>query len=77
MKTCPTCGVPFANRKGMRKHHTDVHGESLVKTIEETCDHCGDSFEYTDSENRTAKYCSRTCANRDRPTDRKGSTYGD
>ncbi|WP_435317807.1 HNH endonuclease [Haloarchaeobius sp. TZWSO28] len=38
---CPTCGKPLATERGMRQHHTKVHGVSLPNR---TCSGCGDRF---------------------------------
>lgn len=35
MKTCPTCGRDFKSQKGMRRHHTMAHGESLRPDLQE------------------------------------------
>ncbi|WP_254522917.1 HNH endonuclease [Natrinema caseinilyticum] len=38
---CPTCGKSLACRRGMRQHHTKVHGEPLPNR---TCCGCGIDF---------------------------------
>lgn len=38
---CPTCGKELRTERGMRQHHTKVHGESLPNR---TCEGCGTEF---------------------------------
>ncbi|MEY7847986.1 HNH endonuclease [Natrarchaeobius sp. A-rgal3] len=38
---CPTCGKSLSSERGMRQHHTKVHGEPLPNR---TCNGCGDEF---------------------------------
>ncbi|SFB74115.1 HNH endonuclease [Halobiforma haloterrestris] len=39
--TCPTCGRELETERGVRQHHTKVHGESLPNR---TCKGCGTAF---------------------------------
>ncbi|UBF23091.1 HNH endonuclease [Haloarcula virus HCTV-16] len=61
-ETCPTCGDGFESEVGMKSHHTQEHGESLVRR-ESGCKHCGDTFEWypreaaKDEERRTCPEC--------------------
>lgn len=56
---CPTCGKDdFKTTRGMRHHHSVVHGEKLVE-YEYECQECGDNFE--GHPNNKNKYCSREC----------------
>lgn len=48
---CPTCGKTLATERGMRQHHTKVHGDSLPNR---TCGDCGVEF-YDPKSRRT--YC--------------------
>ena len=42
---CPTCGDELPTERGKKMHHSQVHGESLVKTdFEFDCPTCSDSF---------------------------------
>ncbi len=41
MSECPTCGKVLNTLRGMRQHHTKVHGESLPNR---TCRGCGEGF---------------------------------
>ena len=53
---CPTCHEEFNSLRGMRSHHTQVHGQSL---IEGKCEVCGKVFKrWTDS----GRFCSLECA---------------
>jgi hypothetical protein len=41
---CPTCGRDdFADERGMKCHHSRMHGESIAG-VETECDHCGRTF---------------------------------
>jgi len=51
---CPECGRSFATKRGMRVHHTSVHGEPLPNR---ECAACGEEF-YREHEQ---KYCSDAC----------------
>lgn len=48
---CPTCERTFSTERGMRQHHTKVHGEPLPNR---TCSECGERF-YDPKARRT--YC--------------------
>lgn len=52
--TCPECGRGFETQRGLRVHHTQIHGESLPNR---ECAHCSVKFhcEYE------KKYCSEEC----------------
>lgn len=58
MVECPTCErTDFQSKRGMLKHHTITHGESLLRT---ECDYCG--REYTLSQRKEGNtFCSRDC----------------
>jgi len=51
---CPTCDRDFSSERGMRVHHSQVHGETLPNR---ECGHCGTEFH---SEYEKA-YCSADC----------------
>jgi hypothetical protein len=53
---CPTCKKEFASRRGMRSHHSQVHGQSLR---EAKCDICGKIFKRWKDNDR---FCSHACA---------------
>lgn len=38
---CPTCGKELTTERGMRQHHTKVHGEALPNRV---CKGCGSEF---------------------------------
>lgn len=48
---CPTCSKPLATERGMRQHHTKLHGDPLPNR---TCEDCGIEF-YDPKSRRT--YC--------------------
>ena len=39
---CPSCDQSFKSVQGMRSHHTQIHGESLVEPDGPECPTCGD-----------------------------------
>ena len=53
---CPTCKKEFASRRGMRSHHSQVHGQSLR---EAKCETCGKIFKRWKDNDR---FCSHACA---------------
>ena len=53
---CPTCHKEFASKRGMRSHHSQVHGQSLR---EAKCDICGKIFKRWKDNDR---FCSHACA---------------
>ena len=53
---CPTCGGRFSSERGMKVHHSKIHGVSLAGT-EYECKQCGVTFR--DHQNRT--FCSKDC----------------
>lgn len=59
---CPTCDDKFDTERGMKIHHTRVHGESIAKT-EVECSHCGATIRRQSSEveDRQAYFCSTEC----------------
>lgn len=47
--SCPTCSRDdFASQHGMRIHHANVHGESLVEHVTKTCEICGAEYSVVD-----------------------------
>jgi len=54
---CPTCGDTFDSQRGMRIHHSKIHGES-ISGFNKTCEQCGEEFT---GRNRKNKYCSKNC----------------
>lgn len=58
---CPTCGDTFANRRGMKTHHSKIHGESLAHTIE--CEWCGVEFQRCKAvaEDNDHNFCGDDC----------------
>ena len=53
--SCPTCHKEFASKRGMRSHHSQVHGQSLK---EANCEICGKVFKrWADLD----RFCSRAC----------------
>lgn len=55
---CHTCGEKFRTLKGMRSHHTQKHGESLV-LVTFNCRNCG--LEVTRYGGNGVKFCSQDC----------------
>jgi len=41
---CPTCDTGFETQSGMRRHHSQVHDETLAKETRK-CSECGEEFE--------------------------------
>lgn len=61
---CPTCGDFFKNKRGVKQHHAQTHGESLVKK-EYKCPQCGDMFERKKTNVNTKNpTCSPECKNK-------------
>lgn len=54
MPDCPTCGESFDSSRGLRVHHSSVHGKRLPNR---ECARCGTEF-YSEHEK---KYCSDDC----------------
>lgn len=54
---CPTCGKNLNTSLGVKQHHTKVHDESIVETVE--CIWCGDEFRKKPSQ--PGRFCSREC----------------
>ena len=62
---CPTCGRDdFASERGMKWHHSTMHGES-ISSVEFECDWCGDtaSRHINDYERTEHHFCSDECQN--------------
>jgi len=57
---CPSCDRRFRSRKGMRDHHKQEHGESLIYKQGE-CVICGDSYTYDSSSTDNSVTCSPEC----------------
>lgn len=59
---CPSCEETFDTEHGMKVHHTQGHGESLVQ-IGCECNHCGEEFTEFKSkvERGRGKFCSKEC----------------
>jgi endogenous inhibitor of DNA gyrase (YacG/DUF329 family) len=59
---CPTCGDTFNSKVGMRSHHTQVHGKSLVRETV-SCDQCGCDFDIHEFRlnNSDRLFCSEQC----------------
>lgn len=60
MKTCPTCGDDFETGRGMKVHHSKIHGESIAG-VELTCKNCGDTYRKPPSEASRSSFCSQDC----------------
>lgn len=60
--SCPTCGNTFDSEQGMKSHHTQAHGESLVK-IERVCEECGEKYQTELGYADQSRFCSRECWN--------------
>lgn len=61
MAECPTCGKDsFKTEGGMKKHHSQVHGESL-SIVETECDNCGEKFSYQEARAHSGRFCSHEC----------------
>lgn len=60
--TCPSCGDTFESERGMKSHHTQVHGESLAK-IERVCEECGEKYQTESGYADQSRFCSRDCWN--------------
>jgi len=60
---CPSCGREFDTSKGMKLHHSQIHGETLAG-VERTCEYCGDSFRVNPAyvKRGGGRYCSHKCA---------------
>ena len=74
---CPTCGREFDTERGMKCHHTKIHGEKIQSRVNLDCIKCGQSFEVKPYREDTAKYCSQACRNTkvDRVCEYCDSTY--
>ena len=57
MHKCPTCLKEFETQRGMRVHHAQAHGESLVE--QKSCETCGKVFKNYEGNRR---FCSKKCA---------------
>lgn len=55
---CPTCSDTFDTEAGMKRHHAQIHDESIAKSVS-TCEVCGCDFEHYDS--RKGVVCSNEC----------------
>lgn len=61
MSKCPTCDRDnFKSKRGMKLHHSMVHGKSIAMSTVE-CDNCGDCF--TEEDNKVEKYDKHFCSN--------------
>ncbi len=65
-RTCPTCGKVFDTEVGMHRHHSWIHGESLVKTTL-ICENCGGETEMYEHELevRSTDFCKDCLYNAD------------
>jgi endogenous inhibitor of DNA gyrase (YacG/DUF329 family) len=58
---CPTCGRDgFKNTAGMKRHHAQVHGESIAGELVD-CDWCGEEFRQKPNNTDGSNYCSNDC----------------
>lgn len=57
---CPTCDKTLSSERGVKTHHTMVHGESIAG-VECECTVCGDVFTVPPSTAEGRKYCSEEC----------------
>lgn len=57
---CPTCGERFKSERGMKYHHSVVHGES-IQGWDLICEVCGEEF-HTNQNPEDRKTCSRECS---------------
>ncbi|WP_080508321.1 HNH endonuclease [Haloparvum sedimenti] len=57
---CLSCDRAFSTQAGMKKHHAQIHGESIAG-IEKVCETCGDTFRVRQSRAETARFCSDSC----------------
>jgi 5-methylcytosine-specific restriction endonuclease McrA len=57
---CPTCGEGGFSDVGVKSHHTQVHGESIVKTGD--CAWCGDTVQVPPSDDGYERhFCDNDC----------------
>jgi len=64
---CPTCGRDdFVSNSGMKVHHAQKHGESLVKQVTLSCDICGEEYSkpHWRVDENTTDVCSQDCFNK-------------
>lgn len=47
--TCPTCDKELNTERGVKQHHTQVHGESLPNCV---CNICGEEFYHPSSDRK-------------------------
>lgn len=47
MPSCPTCDKNLTTERGVKQHHTKVHGESLPNCV---CNICGENFYHESSD---------------------------
>jgi len=59
---CPSCDSVFDSERGMKVHHSQVHGENLGK-VSVICEWCGEKYEEYESELKRTEtnLCSREC----------------
>jgi len=61
---CPTCGRDdFKSRHGMKVHHKQSHGESILDRVVVECENCGDDIHKTPSqaERDIQHFCDKDC----------------
>lgn len=68
---CPTCEDEFSTERGMKIHHTRVHGESIAGTTV-VCKNCDSKFQKTPcrADRVDEHYCSQNCFIEDRKATR-------
>jgi len=57
---CPTCGDAFKTERGMKLHHSQIHGESIAGVSVE-CEWCGADFRVKRHRADDARFCTREC----------------
>lgn len=70
MSPCPTCGEVFDTDRGVKIHHSKIHGESIAGEVIE-CGWCGETFRAPESDDR--EFCSRECASKWLSENRRGA----
>lgn len=59
---CPTCERGgFESKVGMKIHHANAHGESLVQYVELSCERCDSTYHRHPNLSDSSRFCSQAC----------------